>query len=485
MFFTSNSFFVFYTVLLFLCLLVQYFPSIKKETRLLFRNLILLGGSYYFYAFLKWEFLLLLFGITIVNYICALRLNQSIHRKRYLWIAIVLSIGALGYFKYANFFADSVNQALSVLGIAPQIELTKIILPIGISFFTFQALSYTFDVYNGKMHPRKNLLTVALHVSFFPSILSGPIERGRNLIPQIETYTQISLSGLVEGGKLFIWGLFKKLVIADRLAAYINVVYGGEASSFSSVTLMTTAVLYSIYIYADFSGYSDMAVGIARSLGFKLMDNFRFPYFSTSIKEFWKSWHISLTSWFSEYVYIPLGGNRVSTPRWIFNICAIFLLSGLWHGANWTFILWGALHAVYYIVEYYYLKAKDQLLTSSSYHCRLEDAKVAQIIKNIGSALLVFVLATIAWIFFRIEDLGQACSVITHFFDGTTGLYMGSSSFTTLLMFFLLLLFVGMEWIKYKQIRLSLFGNAIAYAIVLAMVLLFGVTAGGFAYFQF
>jgi Predicted membrane protein involved in D-alanine export len=477
MIFNSVTFFLFYSVVLACCLIIQHLPRIKEEKRSGLRNLLLLAASYYFYAFLKWEFLLLLVGTTLVNYICAFKIQKESHRKVYLWIAVILSIGILGYFKYANFFADSVNQALTILGIAPRMELTQIMLPIGISFFTFQALSYTFDVYFRKMQARKNLINVALYVSFFPSVLSGPIERGRNLIPQIETYTRLNPVELLEGGKLFLWGLFKKIVIADRLAAYINVVYAGEPESFSSLTLFVTALLYSVQIYADFSGYSDMAIGIARSLGFRLMENFRFPYFSTSIKSFWKSWHISLTSWFSEYVYIPLGGNRVTKPRWIFNISVVFLLSGLWHGANWTFILWGALHAGYYITEHYYQQLNP--IRKKFRH------RSIQAISSIISVCLVFVLVTIAWIFFRIENFDKACHIISRLFAGTSGLYMGSSAFSTLLMLALLVLFIGMEWVKYKQIGLSRMGSAIVYAVVLSMVLLWGVTSGGFVYFQF
>lgn len=480
MFFNSYSFVLFFLSLLVGVLLIQWSPGVQEHKKLRWRNIILLVSSYYFYAFLRWEYLLLLLLTTLINYYCGQKLGkltEKKEKKKYVFLAVFVSIGILAYFKYANFFIDSVVSALSLLGIAPQLSLAKIALPIGISFFTFQALSYTLDVYNGKMQARKSFVDVALYVSFFPTILSGPIERGRNLIPQIEEYTPLRLSECIEGGKQFLWGLFKKIVIADRLAAYINIVYGGSPEDFSSMTLLMAAVLYSFQIYTDFSGYSDMAIGIGRVLGFRLMTNFKFPYFATSIKEFWKRWHISLTSWFTEYVYIPMGGNRVSEVRWLINISAVFLLSGLWHGANWTFILWGALHTVYYLVEHYYRKWKPVFL--------LMEKPWLRRLSNLVSVVLVFVLVTIAWVFFRVEDFSKACAIVSRFTDLSGGLYWGMSAFTTMLALFLLFLFFCMEWLLYRQIKLPWVLNAMAYAVVLAMTVLFSVTSGGFVYFQF
>ena len=478
--FNSFSFFVFICSLLLLLTIAQSVFGKKEEKLLLFRNVVLLIASYYFYAFLDWRYLFLLLATTIGNYISAIKIGNGLSKstqKRWLVFSVVFSIGILVYFKYANFFVDSVVSSLKLLGIAPQLSLTKIALPIGISFFTFQALSYTLDVYNGKMKARKNIIDVALYVSFFPTILSGPIERGRNLIPQIERYTTLSLEGLIEGGKLFLWGVFKKIVVADRLAAYINVVYAGNPDDFSSLTLLLTAALYSFQIYADFSGYSDMAIGVGRMLGFKLMTNFHYPYFSTSIKSFWKRWHISLTSWFTEYVYIPLGGNRVTESRWILNISAVFLLSGLWHGANWTFIFWGALHALFYLVEHYYHKIKPE--------CLKTERKSLRYLSDGISVLIVFVLVSVAWIFFRVEDFSKACSIIAHPFDLSGRFYWGSSAFTTMLAIAVLGVFLCMEWVRYKQVRMSLPVNAVIYGAVLAMTVLLGVTSGGFVYFQF
>lgn len=479
MVFTSFSFALFFLCVLGLCIIVQQLKTLKEQTRIQLRNIILLIGSYYFYAFLKWEFAFLLLFTTLVNYLCSIQIeiNQQQNKlnksKRWMWVAVITSIGLLGYFKYTNFFIDSINDALHSLGIGMKMDLIKIVLPIGISFFTFQALTYTLDVYKQKIKVSRNFVDVALFVSFFPTILSGPIERARNLLPQLETTSKINGDSLVAGGKLFLWGLFKKMVIADRLGDYINVVYSFDLSTQSSITLIVTTILYSFQIYADFSGYSDMAIGVARAFGFKLGINFNYPYFSTSIKEFWKKWHISLTSWFSEYVYIPLGGNRVSHSRYLFNISAIFLLSGLWHGANWAFIIWGALHAIYYIIEYYYKKTKIYIL--------LPQNKITHFI----SMLVVFIFVALAWIFFRLEDTQSSLQAIKSIFVNSGSLYWGISAFTTALTCLLLIVFLVLDWIRYKEIRFNPIISSIGYSVILILVLLCSVSNSGFVYFQF
>ncbi|MDH8700989.1 alginate O-acetyltransferase complex protein AlgI [Dysgonomonadaceae bacterium PH5-43] len=480
MIFNSLSFGFFFAIILLCCIALQALPS---DNKVKFRNLILLLSSYYFYAFLKWEFVILLLVTTLINYVSAIKidkykLSNNIKTKYWLWIAVVGSLCILGYFKYVNFFIGSVNDALEVLGISVKLGLLKIILPVGISFFTFQALTYTLDVYKGKMLITKSFTDYALFVSFFPTILSGPIERARNLLPQIQSPTKINLECLIEGGKRFLWGAFKKMVIADRLAVYINMVYASNPEHHSSYTLIVVAIFYSFQIYADFSGYSDMAIGVARAMGFKLNENFKYPYFSTSIKEFWKRWHISLTSWFTEYVYIPLGGNRVSEYRWIFNISSVFLLSGLWHGANWSFILWGALHAIYYLAEYYWKKTNVYILLDRK-------NTIYSILRNIFSTLIVITLVSIAWVFFRIEDIEKAYGVVMGMFNQSGVFIWGSSAFTTALTLLLLIAFIGLDWIKYKEVKFNPYMSAIGYACLLAMIQLFGVSDGGFVYFQF
>ncbi|GHT75451.1 O-acyltransferase [Bacteroidia bacterium] len=483
MIFNSNTFFFFFLLVFLLCLLINNATIFDEKRRVQLRNGILLIASYYFYAFLKWEFVFLLLATTAVNYVCSLKIDskkkagQLFFAKLWMWIAVAFSIGLLVYFKYVNFFIDSIQEAFSMLGIGLKMNFIQIALPVGISFFTFQALTYTLDVYKGKIEVRKSFMDVALFVSFFPTILSGPIERARNLMPQLEQASKISWKNVITGGKLFLWGLFKKVVIADRLANYINIVYMGSITDHSSITLIITAVLYSFQIYADFSGYSDMAIGIGKILGFDLMKNFNYPYFSTSIKEFWKRWHISLTSWFTEYVYIPLGGNRVKQSRWILNISTVFLLSGLWHGANWSFIFWGILHAVYYLVEFYY--KKSELYIKNLF--RKKYVKLNQLF----SMVIVFILVTIAWIYFRIENIGKASDLITYFFSGKKEFYWGMSSFTTGMTIFLLFLFLILDWIKYKNIKFNSIINAAGYAFLLALILLVGVSDVGFVYFQF
>ena len=482
MVFNSSSFFLFFSFVFLFSLLIGQL-KLKKEQKIQFRNGLLLIASYYFYAFLKWEFVLLLLATTIVNYICALKIVEEKKKQRYkfakYWIsfAVIFSIGLLGYFKYVNFFIDSVNEALTLLGIGLKMSFIKVALPVGISFFTFQALTYSLDVYKEKMAVRKNFIDVALFVSFFPTVLSGPIERARNLIPQFERDSNISWQNIISGGKLFLWGLFKKVVIADRLANYINIVYSGTIVEHSSLTLIITAIFYSFQIYADFSGYSDMAIGIGKMLGFDLMKNFNYPYFATSFKEFWKRWHISLTSWFTEYVYIPMGGNRVGQSRWILNISAVFLLSGLWHGASWAFIFWGALHAFYYLVEFYYKKTDLYSQNSLRKNC--------QIFSNLVSIITVFSFVTIAWIYFRVENFQLVNNMIVHFFDGTTNFFYGTSSFTMAINVALLVLFLSLDWIKYKEMKFNFVINAMGYAIILSLILLFGVSNSTFVYFQF
>lgn len=411
------------------------------------RNLFLLIASYYFYTQLHSWFVILLIYTTVVNYFCGLWIVRDQRHgktgKRFVTTAIVLSIAQLVFFKYA-YLANP-----------------TILLPVGLSFFTFQALSYSIDIYRKKIIPEKNVVDVALFIAFFPTLLSGPIERARNLIPQLKEKTSVNWDNFKEGAGLFIWGLFKKVVIADRLAEYVNVVYFSPESH-SGSTLALAALLYSFQIYCDFSGYADMAIGSGRVMGFKIMQNFNFPYCVNTFKEFWRRWHISLTSWFTEYVYISLGGNRVSQARWILNISLVFLLSGIWHGATWSFVLWGAMHAVFYLVERFWGPKRPNIL----YH------------------LLVFVMITFAWIFFRIESSVEACLVVTRICsDLISPVYWGSSTFSTLLTMLLLGIFMLREYLMYRNILPQ--KSAWEYLFLLLAIGLFGVSSDQFVYFQF
>ena len=433
--------------LFFFCIIFLLFVSTNNKNTLKLRNLFLLTASYYFYAQLHSWFVILLIYTTVVNYFCgswiARDQQQGKSGKRFVTTAIVLSIVQLVFFKYA-YLANP-----------------TILLPVGLSFFTFQALSYSIDIYRKKIEPEKNVVDVALFIAFFPTLLSGPIERARNLIPQLKEKTSVSWDNFKEGAGLFIWGLFKKVVIADRLAEYVNAVYFSPESH-SGSTLALAALFYSFQIYCDFSGYADMAIGSGRVMGFKIMQNFNFPYCVNTFKEFWRRWHISLTSWFTEYVYISLGGNRVSQARWILNISLVFLLSGIWHGATWSFVLWGAMHAVFYLVERFWGPKRPNIL------CHL----------------LVFVMITFAWIFFRIESSVEAWHVVTRICsDIISPVYWGSSTFSTLLTMLLLGIFMLREYLMYRNILPQ--KSSWEYLFLLLAIGLFGVSSDQFVYFQF
>jgi len=447
------------------------------------RNATLLIASYFFYGYFNVGFILILTFVTIINYIAGeILLNKHEHtdsqHKNIVAFTVVLSLTPLIFYKYALFILKSLG---SLLTIEINIDLLYgLILPAGISFFTFQALSYTIDIYRGKITEHTSLLDFALFVSFFPTILSGPIEKARNLLPQIRTYFFPTLADIIQGGCIFIWGLFKKVVIADRLAYYVDWVY--DSSQYvSGSTLAVAAIGYSIQIYCDFSGYSDMALGIAKCLGFNITKNFKHPYFSRTFKDFWRKWHISLTSWFTEYVYFSLGGSRVRLKtRWIFNISTIFILSGIWHGAALNFIIWGLLHAFYYLCEHFLgLQKKDikwNTLTSAI------------------SGLIVFILVTFAWIFFRLETYDDAIFVIAKICsDIGSGLSMGASSFTFISTILMTVIFICYELMTKKGYLIydvTGYESKISYnlfAIIPMLILLgmFGLSSDNFVYFQF
>lgn len=441
MLFNTFEFLSFFIVVFFLFVITNW------EKTIIVRNIILLGASFYFYAQLNIYFPLLLLYVGAVTYISGYFITKYIEEskkaKGIVAISIILSLLPLVFFKYAYIWDKS------------------ILLPVGLSFFTFQGLTYTIDIYRKKIDVEKNIINYFLFISFFPSLLSGPIERARNMLPQYKNKTIIDWHSFIDGSALFIWGMFKKVVIADRLADYVNLVYMSPASHTGS-TLALAAVFYSFQIYCDFSGYADMAIGVGRILGFRIMLNFNLPYCANTIKEFWRRWHISLTSWFTEYVYISLGGNRVPKYRWIINISLVFLLSGIWHGATWSFVLWGAIHAAIYLIEYYIGPKKPGIM----YH------------------LYVFVMVTFAWVFFRIENSGEAAHVIYKICtDLISPIFMGSSAFTTILTIALLLIFIIREWLEYRNVIKHKY--IIEYVLLIIAIALFGVSYSQFVYFQF
>ena len=452
------------------------------------RNPFLLIASYYFYMSWKWEFGFLMLFTSAVNYVAGLKINTSKDRRtKRLWLtlAIVASLGVLVYFKYANFFIAEASALLRTLGADVRESYLNVILPVGISFFTFQALSYSIDVYKDKMHVERNFINFTLFVSFFPQLVAGPIERATNLLDQFKKEQHFSSDRLLEGSKLIIWGLFKKVVIADRLAAYVEQIYASP-EVFGGSTLFLATFFFAFQIYCDFSGYSDIAIGSAHILGFRLMQNFNLPYLAKSVRDFWHRWHISLSTWFADYVYKPLGGNRVSTGRWMFNIMAVYLVSGLWHGANWTFIIWGGIFGVLYILEF----LGDKLLKGGGLDKAFYKSKWIHPFR----VAVIFMAVLVSWVFFRADNTGDAWHIITHMFTGWDRLpYLGSSAFETVLGFALVLLLYAIQILQYRGVASIYMGPTMVprslrwagYALLLVMIAMFGVSSEQFIYFQF
>jgi alginate O-acetyltransferase complex protein AlgI len=363
---------------------------------------ILLGSSYLFYGWWDWRFLGLIAISTFIDFIIGYKIGQtenSKKRKLLLAFSLTANLGMLGFFKYFNFFTDAFVDAFSLFGTNFEYSRLQIILPVGISFYTFQTLSYTFDVYRRKLTPTKDLLAFFGFVSFFPQLVAGPIERASHLLGQFYSTRKFEYSRAVSGVRLIVWGLFKKVVIADNAAILVDEIFTNYQDQ-NSLSLILGSVLFALQIYGDFSGYSDMAIGLSRMFGFDLMMNFRFPYLAQNINDFWKRWHISLSSWFRDYIYIPLGGSRGSTLFSLRNVMAIFLISGFWHGANWNFLVWGAIHGLMYIP--FFINKVQQNLHQESIWLRLP------------KIFLTFSVVCLAWIFFRADNLGQAWDYLGH-----------------------------------------------------------------------
>ena len=451
-----------------------------------FQWMVLLAGSYVFYMCWKPVYILLIIASTLVDYYCGARMGEASHssRKRYLAISLITNLVLLVFFKYFNFFNDSVREVFQQLNLSYAIPALHILLPVGISFYTFQTLSYSIDVYRGHRAPERHLGRFALYVSFFPQLVAGPIERSTHLLPQFTQTHAFDPDRVSSGLRLILWGFFKKIVIADRLALYVNMVYN-DPTGFHGLSLILATYFFAFQIYCDFSGYSDIAIGCARVLGFDLMTNFKQPYFSRSISEFWSRWHISLSTWFKDYLYIPLGGNRVVRWRWFLNLYVVFLVSGLWHGANWTFVVWGALHGLYLVVG----------LATADVRARLCDrlqAPAAWV--HLGQIMLTFHAVAFAWIFFRANTLADANYIASHLFSlSPSSLRLGPSAFTTALTGLLLAIFILLECLlrfgaprRIASWRLGRFAIAgPAYCLMLIAIFLFGVSTNQFIYFQF
>lgn len=403
------------------------------------QNILLLVSSYFFYACWDWRFLFLLIFSTVLDYYTGIKMSESDNiktKKFWFWLSITINLGFLGIFKYYNFFAESFAEALSGVGLHANMWTLNVILPVGISFYTFHGLSYVIDIYKDKIKAEKDFIDYSLFVSFFPLLVAGPIERATHLLPQIKVKRIFDYTKAVDGLRQILWGLFKKVVIADQCATYANTIFN-NSSEYSGSTLALGALFFTFQIYGDFSGYSDIALGTARLFGFDLLRNFSFPYFSRDIAEFWRRWHISLSSWFKDYLYIPLGGSKGGMWLKIRNTFIIFLVSGFWHGANWTFIAWGFLNALYIMPSIVFNNNRNNLDTVAE----------GRLFPNIREALNVFItfsLTVIAWIFFRANNLHHALAYISQMLSIRL---ISIPEIFPFKIIFLIILFMIIEWL--------------------------------------
>ena len=462
---------------------ILYWFVTNKNLKL--QNLLLVVSSYFFYGWWDWRFLSLIAFSSIIDYIIGIKLkkeNNVTKRKILLIVSIVVNLGFLGFFKYYNFFAQSLADAFTLLGHPLKISTLKIILPVGISFYTFQTLSYSIDVYRKKIEPTKNIVAFFAFVSFFPQLVAGPIERATNLLPQFYQKRVFEYNKAVDGLQQIIWGLFKKIVIADNAAVYANDIFTNY-NDYSGSTLFLGAIFFAFQIYGDFSGYSDIAIGTARLFGFNLRKNFAFPYFSRDIAEFWRRWHISLSSWFRDYLYIPLGGSRGGILMKIRNTFAIFIISGFWHGANWTFIIWGFLNALYFLPLLLSKQNRNNLNT-------VAHNKYLPNYKEIFQIGLTFFITLIAWIFFRADNIEHAFLYIQQMFSH--GFFSSPKEFPTEI-YYLLTFFIVTEWIhrekeyglQLNSEKIPIFSKWIIYYVIIFLIVRYGGEPQEFIYFQF
>ena len=397
------------------------------------QNFLILVSSYFFYGWWDYRFLSLILLSTIIDYVVGLNIpkqDSEKNKKLLLYCSVLFNLSVLGFFKYYNFFVDSWVELFSSIGYEIKSVWTlNIILPVGISFYTFQTMSYTIDVYKKKLYPTKDFISFATFVSFFPQLVAGPIERASNLLPQILKKREFKYEQGVQGLRLILWGMFKKVVIADSLAPVVNDIFTNY-QDFGGVTLWLGAVYFAFQIYCDFSGYSDIAIGTSKLFGFELMSNFKFPYFSRNIGEFWRRWHISLSTWFRDYLYIPLGGSKEGNWKSIRNIFIIFLVSGFWHGANWTFIFWGLFHSILFIPSFIF-KTNRQYTTSI-----IGENTILPSLKEFLQVGTTFLLVTIGWVFFRSETLMDSINYIMRMNWDFNSIYVNKTPFIFFLIFF-------------------------------------------------
>lgn len=470
--------------LLFLPLVFTIYWMVNKRG-LQLQNSLLLLASYFFYACWDWRFLFLLVFSTALDYFTGIKMFEAktdTHKKIWFWISVSINLGFLGIFKYYNFFAESLATALGAIGFQANFWTLQVILPVGISFYTFHGLSYVIDIYKNRIEPERNVVTYSLFVSYFPLLVAGPIERATHLLPQIKKRRIFSSEKAIDGINQIIWGLFKKVVIADGCAIYANSIFENYESQ-NSLTLLLGGVYFAFQIYGDFSGYSDIALGTSKLFGIDLLKNFNYPYFSRDIAEFWRRWHISLSSWFKDYLYIPLGGSKGGTWMKIRNTFIIFLVSGFWHGANWTFIIWGALNAIYFI----------PLLLTHNNRNNIESVASGRILpslKEFLAMIFTFFLTVIAWIFFRSDTISNAFKYLKKMFSFN---FDGGIKFLTIdrysvEMVLLILYFLYFEWNAREKVHPFVGKNGFLKVVVIIIsIIVFGVysQANDFIYFQF
>lgn len=485
MLFNSIAFLVFLPMVF--CL---YWFVFNKNLR--WQNGLLLVASYFFYGWWSWKFMGLLALITFLDYVYGFSVASANRRKArlFLWLSVINNLGILAVFKYFNFFVLQFKQGFELLGLHISPVLLEIGLPIGISFYTFHGMSYVFDIYRGKQKPVSNLVEYAVFVSFFPLLVAGPIERATHLLPQIQQTRAFRYKQAAQGCRLILWGMFKKVVIADSLALTADHIFNNYQEH-NGIILILGAIAFSFQIYGDFSGYSDIALGTAKLFGIELLSNFKFPYFSRDIAEFWRRWHISLSSWFRDYLYVPLGGSKLGKFKTVRNTFIIFLVSGFWHGASWNFIAWGFIHACGFLPLL--------LLNRNRRHVN-EVVAAGRLLPN-GKEVLqmvsTFGFVTFSWIFFRLQDTGTAIDYIKHIF---TGFHHPGEALQYLFIFYYILPLLMLEWLFRKNERtleipkrnaLTALGSRTALYVIYTYTVLFLLNAMiqksnmSFIYFQF
>ncbi|OOV18388.1 MBOAT family protein [Flavobacterium sp. LM4] len=475
MFFNSLAFAIFLPIVFFL----YWFVFNKSKNA---QNALLIVASYYFYSCWDWRFLFLLVFSTFLDYYTGIQIEKGKSdksRKFWFWLSIIVNLGFLGVFKYYNFFAASFSELLNTVGIQASPILLEVILPVGISFYTFHGLSYVIDIYYKRIKAEYNFIDYSLFVSYFPLLVAGPIERATHLLPQVKVKREFDFEKAKEGVGQIVWGLFKKIVIADSCAILANQIFDNY-ETMNSLSLILGAVYFAFQIYGDFSGYSDIALGVSKLFGIDLLKNFNYPYFSRDIAEFWRRWHISLSSWFRDYLYIPLGGSKGSKFIQIRNVFIIFVISGFWHGANWTFIVWGLLNAVYFLPLLLLNKNRNNLEA-------IELKANFKSVQTLVSILLTFGLTTFAWIFFRSDSIGNALGYVKRIFLLDFNFSVTKSYFRIDLIV-LLLLFNIIEWVNRENsspLNKGLYNLKLIFIIIL--IILFGQFGlkNEFIYFQF